>query len=562
MFEEVPDAFDPQACDGDGCYTNYLRLTDIDGDSDLDVLLPSSSGGGDEPFVVYANDGAGQFTSISSTVFGGTFVGHLRQIAVGDIDADGDPDLYGPDAGTGDPDVLFVNDGAGSFTEEGATRLPAGLSSSAGAARFGDADNDGDLDLFVGDRFSGGGVRAAHLYLNDGAGAFTDATNQLPRTAAGDVAYDFDLFDADRDFDLDLLIDMHVGTSMLWLNDGAGTFTAAPFPAQGALKYGPVACDVDGDADLDVWFDNAGPNYTEQLLVNDGAGLFADETAERVTGNPNADDNGLACIDLDGDGDLDAAIASLSNEERVLINDGAGGFALQPNAFSPAGDSTLWFEFGDVDGDGRLDVVTGQGESGDFQDRLYLGTEAIPVDTIAPKILAVEPTPATVEVDTTVAVRFAVSDNATTDEGPRLSAAFAIVSSGDFETAIAGATFVGGDLFRVVLPAQSEPGTFTWSVCATDRQGNEVCSTSVTTEVVPRPPDDTGTTPPEDTGTEPPTDTALPPLEPPEDDDGEETGCTCAATPAGTGSWLGLVLLAVQMGGRAFKRSRISASSA
>ncbi len=99
------------------------------------------------------------------------------------------------------------------------------------------------------------------------------------------------------------------------------------------LKYGPVACDVDGDGDLDLWVDNSGPNYTEQLLINDGTGHFADETAMRVTGNPGGDDNGVACIDLDGDGDMDAAIAALGGNERVLINDGTGKFTLLAGVF-------------------------------------------------------------------------------------------------------------------------------------------------------------------------------------------------------------------------------------
>jgi uncharacterized protein (TIGR03382 family) len=537
LFDEVIDAFDPQACGGDGCYTNYLRLTDVDGDADLDVLIPNS-GAGDEPFVVYENDGFGVFTSVSQTVFeGGVYLGHLRQIAVGDIDADGDKDIYGPDA-TGEADVLFVNDGTGYFVDEQVLRMPAGLGSNAAAARFGDADNDGDLDLFLGDRFSGNGTRAAHLYVNDGGGFFTDATNQLPATTDGDVAYDFDLFDMDRDWDLDLLIDMHVGTSMLWANDGTGTYVQAPFPAQGALKYGPVACDVDGDTDLDLWFDNAGPGYSEELLINDGTGTFVDETSERVAGNNGADDNGLVCLDVDGDGDLDAAIASLSDEERVLINDGSGLFTLQPGAFSEANDPTLWFDFGDVNGDGRLDAVTGQGEGGNFEERLYFGTTNVAVDTVAPKIVAVEPAPETVQLDVSPVVRFAVSDNTTTDEGPRLSRAFARVTVGTVESEIE-AVFSGGDIFRLALPAEAVPTHVTFLVCATDRRGFEACSELDSYDVVgtePPPPDDTGLPAPEDT------DDDLPDVPPPEDDGGSDGGCNCAtgATPATPWlAWLG-----------------------
>src|ERR1043166_8645781 len=104
----------------------------------------------------------------------------------------------------------------------------------------------------------------------------------------GTEPIDFDLFDADRDFDLDILVDLHHGPEALWLNDGTGHFTEAPFPplaTASALKYNPAACDVDGDGDLDVWIDNAGPQSTEQLLINDGSAHFTDETTARVTGN-------------------------------------------------------------------------------------------------------------------------------------------------------------------------------------------------------------------------------------------------------------------------------------
>src|SRR5262249_37946335 len=195
-------------------------------------------------------------------------------------------------------------------------------------------------DLVIADGFAQSAPVVAHLYLNDGTGKMTDATGQLPTTKAGTNPIDFDFFDADGDFDLDLLINMHSGKNSLWLNDGKGNFTdvTSSFrkPEAGSqFHYGPVACDVDGDGDLDLWIDNTGPNYTEQLLINDGKGNFTDETAARVTGNPSADDNGLACIDIDGDGDFDIAIMSLSNNERVLLNDGTGHFTLLPNAFTP-----------------------------------------------------------------------------------------------------------------------------------------------------------------------------------------------------------------------------------
>src|SRR5262249_7292325 len=154
----------------------------------------------------------------------------------------------------------------------------------------------------------------------------------------------------------------------------------------------------------------------------------------------------------------DAAIASLGDVERILKNDGTGHFDLDPGTFSNIGDSTLWFEFGDVNGDGRLDCVTGQGESGQFIQRLYLGTANAPVDTQPPKIFKGGAPRATVGAGGTPIIRFAVSDNATTDEGPRLQKADIKVTVGSASPVEFKAWFMGGALYRAVLPPQMEMG--------------------------------------------------------------------------------------------------------
>src|SRR5690348_15391878 len=95
-FQDVPNAFGVQACNGKGCWTNYLRVTDIDMDGDLDVILPNANGyfnkGAAEPLVIYVNDGSANFTDTSAAAVGG-YTGWLRQVALGDIDKDGDPDM-------------------------------------------------------------------------------------------------------------------------------------------------------------------------------------------------------------------------------------------------------------------------------------------------------------------------------------------------------------------------------------------------------------------------------------------------------------------------------------
>jgi MYXO-CTERM domain-containing protein len=477
------DALEPQACNGSGCWTNHLRVTDLDGDGDLDVVLvnyPDFFQGGNttQPLVVYRNDGLGGFTNVSSTAVG-NYAGTLRQVAVGDIDGDGDVDLYAS-SGNGAAPVLFVNEGGGVFTNQAATRLPTSNFPRGAAARMGDVDGDGDLDLFAADGYAASGPPFGRLYLYDGAGVFTEAVGAIPASISGQDIDDVEFVDVDRDFDLDLIVNAHTGgIGALWLNDGQGQFAAggtlAP-PATSNFHYNVAPCDVDGDGDLDLWVDNIGGGFTEQLQINDGQGNFSDQTAARVSGNPGADDNGVVCVDIDDDGDFDAVVLSLGTPERLLVNDGAGNFTYVAGKFPAPTNCTLWGEFGDLNGDGRLDLVTGQGECSS-SDAVYFGNASMPVDTTAPKILAVSQVPEVAQGAAAV-VRFAVSDSHVTDEGPRLARAYAVIDPGGASTELA-AVFVGGDLFHAELPTELV-GTRSFTVCAEDPAGHEACSATQT----------------------------------------------------------------------------------
>lgn len=501
LFDLVPDALDPQACGGAGCWTNHMRLTDTDGDGDLDIILvnyPDFFGGSamTQPLVIYENDGAAGFTNASSAALG-NYAGSHHQIAVGDVDGDGSRDIFGP-SGSGSAYVLFINDGAGVFTDEADVRLPAGPFPQGGAARMGDVDNDGDLDIFSSDGYAGGGPPYGHLYVNDGLGMFEEAAGVIPDSITGQDVDDVEFLDVDRDFDLDLFVNAHNGgTGALWLNDGTGSFAAGPSvspPGNSGNHYNAAPCDVDGDGDLDLWIDNIGGGYTEQLLINDGAGNFADETGARVTGNPGSDDNGVVCADIDDDGDFDGVVISLGTAERYLQNDGAGNFTYVAGVFPAPTNCSLWGEFGDLDGDGRFDFVTSQGECSS-SDEVYLANSGLAVDGSAPLIIAVED-PGPVGAGEEPVVRFAVSDRTVTDEGPQLDRAFAVIDPDGAATPV-DATAMGGDLFRVVLPAV-DSGSVTFQVCAEDRNANIGCSESQTYDVGGNP-GDTGTG--SDTGT-------------------------------------------------------------
>lgn len=469
LFEDQgADALD-QGCSGNGCWTNYVRMTDIDGDDDLDLIAINQSGFFlstplvEQELVVWLNNGDGTFGD-KTNILGETMA--LRQIAIGDVDDDGDVDVYLPNADSG-ADRLMIQTAPGVFEDQASTRLPANTTNDAGFTRMGDFDGDGDLDIVVGNGYQTADNPPAFLLFNDGDGVFTAASTTTPTSSSGTDPDDVDVVDVDGDFDLDLLINVHQGQNAFWINDGAGNFTerAAPALSANRFHYGPVFCDVDGDDDLDMFVDNAATttNFFEQLALNDGAGNFTDAT-NRISGNTGEDDNLVACIDYDGDGDFDFVVGALSSNERVFNNDGSGNFTFVEDAQDGPEDPTLWMEFGDLNGDDRLDLFTGQGEGNPEDERIYFGSDQVAVDTRAPHVRAVEEVTLSSSAETVV--RFAISDNATTDEGPRLSRAYVLVGDQQIE-----AKFIGGDVFRAVVPATSET---TFKVCAVDRAGNAI----------------------------------------------------------------------------------------
>ena len=515
-FEADDAAIGQQACNGGGCWTNYMRIDDLNGDGHLDLTFANYSGffsqGSPQELAIYFNDGSGNFPNVSGSAVGG-FTGRIRQVAVGDIDNDGDLDMYAPDAWSLAADALFVNDGSGNFTDEATSRLPSGLMSESGGARFADVDNDGDLDLMVAHDYDGNSNTLAKLYLNDGAGVFSDASNQLPSGYDGNDCDDIDMIDIDGDFDLDVLFNMHSGANNLWENDGSGTFTdvSDQFPDQSGqgYHYNPGVCDVDNDGDLDVWIDNMGPGYSEQLLINDGSGTFADETSARVSGNGGNDDNGVACVDYDHDGDFDAVIWALGGgAERLLENDGSGNFTAVSGVFSNGGDPTLWGDFGDLDGDGKLDAVTAQGEGNPERNLVYMGSAEAVVDTVGPTVRAQETLEAFIGSGEEILARFAMRDAFVSDSGARLRRAFARVNSDTGEEEYP-AMFMGGDLYRVVIPGQQD-GVLNISFCGEDWAGNIGCGEAQEVMSGPGGADETATATDTDTATATATETTDP----------------------------------------------------
>lgn len=373
-------------------WTNKVELADIDGDGRIDLLFANggnySEPGDPELNRAFANRGSGEpFEEATARVFGST-PDLTRVIKARDFDGDGDADiLVGATYQT--QSRLFVNAGDGAFEERTATHLPQ-MPLSLGDAEPGDVDLDGDLDLVLADWGPGNNMTneggRTRLWLNDGAGRFTDATaGRMPETLVR-FSWDLELVDVDNDFDLDVLVSCkRCGGSLLFRNDGTGTFEedARGLP-QYTNNYEFEAMDLDGDEFLDLVTINdgeivgeRGSRRREHVFRNDGEGRFVDASDAwwPASENIGEDDNVVAFLDFDADSDADFLIGSLSGPDRLLINDGTGRLRVATDVFSGAQTpGTLGMAIADLDGDGRIDVVQSQGEHPTaIQERIFLG---------------------------------------------------------------------------------------------------------------------------------------------------------------------------------------------
>jgi hypothetical protein len=477
-------------------WTEGVEAFDANGDGKPDVLFANgvgfaSPGGALSPTLLINQTTTGPITFADETAarLPAGFTQQAKGLVVADVDNDGDLDVAFANAFGSQPSLL-INNGAGVFANETATRFPALTLNSFGGG-FGDVDDDGDIDLVFADagpNAFGAPGGMARLFLNNGAGVFTSAPAQM--NAADKVgAQNAQLADVDNDFDLDVIVDGKSPGQQLYLNNGAGTFTlqAATLPAGTSNTYATDFSDLDNDNDLDaVYISLSGfdEGTARNGLVPSGTLGFTGSLAT-LSGPTSQDDNDVVFLDADNDGILDAIVGSLSNNREILYRN-AGTFAspsfvFDANGFSAQTDSTLDLAVVDFDGDGRYDVVTGQGESGSFTNRVYRNTGA--VDTQAPRIGRVQATPARVPLSVILAgglARKAWIQDATYKRGQafvRARADVTAVTDGVTPSFRTPMRSVGGGLHRAAIQPPASPTgrvgmDVTWSVHATDPPGN------------------------------------------------------------------------------------------
>ncbi len=330
---------------------------DMDGDGDPDLLLvngmpwPDDPGFADPPVHrLYRNDGSGRFADVTAgSGLDVPFYGFSP--AVGDVDGDGDPDLFVACLGR---DRLFLNDGTGRFTEvTGAAGVGGPDDGWSTGAGFFDYDRDGDLDLFV--------------------------LRYVQWSPEIDAEVNFTLNGADRAYGPPM--NFRGTHNVLWRNDGDGTFTDVSAEA-GIEVTNPATGEPMGKALALCFADVDGDGWIDVLVANDTVANFAfrnrgDGTFEEIGAVSGLAYDGMGEAtgamgmdvgDLAGDGHLCVGIGNFANEASSLYVQQPGDpwqFADMAALHGIGSASRLRLSFGflflDTDLDGRLDAVQANG---------------------------------------------------------------------------------------------------------------------------------------------------------------------------------------------------------
>lgn len=293
--------------------TMDIAVADMDMDGDPDLVLAMEW----KPNLLLLNDGKGNLTPSPKPNFANQHF-DSEDIAIADYDKDGDPDVVFAAEDDGKHEY-YLNEKGGQMSLA-PFQFPHFISNSVATI---DLNGDGYSDLVFGNQ------GPEKIFINDKKAGFIDeSAKRIPQL--NDVTQDVKLADIDKDGDPDIIL-ANEDRNRVYINDGKGFFkdeTDQRFPAalHDMESRKATLSDVDGDNDLDIYYSNVafipGKDPQDRLYLNNGKGVFTDATSTHLVfeREHNAD---AVFMDMDEDKDLDLVVGSFSpTGTKVYRNEG------------------------------------------------------------------------------------------------------------------------------------------------------------------------------------------------------------------------------------------------
>jgi len=345
-----------------------VAISDIDGDGKTDLVVVNRMS---SSVSVFRN------TSSSGSITSGSFAAEVHfntgptpnSVAIGDIDGDGKPDLVVVNSGSNRVSVFRNTSSSGSITSGSfAAKVDFTTGTSPYDVAIGDIDGDGKPDLAV----VNDGSNTVSVFRNtSSSGSITSGsfaakvdftTGSNPDHAA--------IGDIDGDGKPDLAVtNYNSNTVSVFRNTSSyGSITSGSFAAKvdfttGMLPFVPAIGDIDGDGKPDLVVANAGNNTVSVFRNTSSSGSISSGSfAAKVDFTTGMSPYGVAIGDIDGDGKPDLAATNYSSNTVSVYRNTSSSGSITSGSFAAkvdfaTGTNPYSVAIGDLDGDGRPDLV-------------------------------------------------------------------------------------------------------------------------------------------------------------------------------------------------------------
>ena len=369
-FDDVADQIGVDYSYGDSEYGGGVSFADFDNDG-WDDITYASENGVDLYFFKNTN---GVFNLVTFNGISNT--SKAKQVIWVDYDNDGDKDFFV--TAIEGKNAFYSNDGEMNFTDISSTIGIFQTDLFTYGASFGDIDNDGDLDLFISNRSP---EDHNYLYRND-SGIYVDITGTSGISLEGQLSFCSIFFDYDKDGVQDIYVsnDKEENINRLYKNLGDGVFQDVSESSNAGVDVSAMSTTL-GDFNNDGWFDIYITNTPfsqvssiqgNVLLKNNGDGTFTNVATETGTSFDSVG-WGSVFLDADNDGLLDIYVSSSENGNGSLISsafyhqqDDETFIIPQDIGFNTDLRESYTNAIGDINNDGKPEIVVGNDTDNNF----------------------------------------------------------------------------------------------------------------------------------------------------------------------------------------------------